>query len=64
MGKNNCYLSISLDKVNHINLQCVDRLTMAYPIEGIVPFLDLKIIKLGQRIPAHFKLRGKPPVKK
>ncbi|XTZ11038.1 MAG: asparagine synthase-related protein [cyanobacterium endosymbiont of Rhopalodia yunnanensis] len=57
-------MSISLKKVNHINLQCVDRLTIAYSIEGRVPFLDLKIIKLGQRIPAHFKLRGKPPVKK
>lgn len=50
--------------MNYINLQCVDHLTMAYPIKERVPFLDLKIIKLEQRISAHFKLRGKPPVKK
>ena len=57
-------LTRSVKSLHNINLQCVDRLTMANSIEGRVPFLDLKMIELGQRIPAYFKLRGKPPVEK
>ena len=54
----------SVKSLHNINLQRVDRLTMAHSIEGRVPFLDMKMIELGQRIPAHFKLRGNPPVEK
>ena len=54
----------SVSSLHNINLQRVDRLTMAHSIEGRVPFLDLKMIELGQRVPAHLKLRGNPPVEK
>ncbi|HAC62292.1 MAG TPA: asparagine synthetase B [Cyanothece sp. UBA12306] len=54
----------SISSLHNINLQRVDRLTMAHSIEGRVPFLDLKMIELGQRIPAHLKLKGDPPVEK
>jgi asparagine synthase (glutamine-hydrolysing) len=54
----------SLTTLHNINLQRADRLTMAHSIEGRVPFLDLKMIELGQRIPPELKLRGNPPVEK
>ena len=54
----------SISSLHNINLQRVDRLTMAHSIEGRVPFLDLKMIELGQKIPAHLKLKGNPPVEK
>ena len=47
----------SVSSLHNINLQRVDRLTMAHSIEGRVPFLDMEMIELGQRIPAHLKLR-------
>jgi asparagine synthase (glutamine-hydrolysing) len=37
---------------------------MAHSIEGRVPFLDLTMIELGQRIPAAYKLKGEPLVEK
>lgn len=54
----------SVASLHNINLQRVDRLTMAHSIEGRVPFLDLEMIELGQRIPARLKLRGNPPMEK
>lgn len=54
----------SVSALHNINLQRVDRMTMAHSIEGRVPFLDLEMIKLGQRIPSKYKLVGKPPVEK
>lgn len=47
----------SVSSLHNINLQRVDRLTMAHSIEGRVPFLDLDMIELGQRIPANIKIR-------
>ncbi len=47
----------SVSSLHNINLQRVDRLTMAHSIEGRVPFLDLEMIELGQRIPAGLKIR-------
>ncbi len=47
----------SVSALHNINLQRVDRLTMAHSIEGRVPFLDLDMIELGQRIPARHKIR-------
>lgn len=47
----------SVASLHNINLQRVDRLTMAHSIEGRVPFLDVEMIELAQRIPAHLKLR-------
>ncbi len=46
----------SVASLHNINLQRVDRLTMAHAIEGRVPFLDLDMIELGQRIPAKLKI--------
>ncbi len=54
----------SVTALHDVNLQRVDRMTMAQSIEGRVPFLDLEMIKLGQRIPAQFKLSvGERPEK-
>lgn len=54
----------SVESLHNINLQRVDRMTMAHSIEGRVPFLDLNMIELGQRIPAKWKLKGDPPIEK
>jgi len=48
----------SVSAMHNINLQRVDRMTMAHSIEGRVPFLDLTSIRLGQRIPPRYKLSG------
>ena len=54
----------SVTALHDVNLQRVDRMTMAQSIEGRVPFLDLEMITLGQRIPAEYKLAvGKRPEK-
>jgi asparagine synthase (glutamine-hydrolysing) len=47
----------SIGALHNINLQRVDRLTMAHSIEARVPFLDVAMIALAQRIPAAWKLR-------
>lgn len=57
----------SVCSLHNINLQRVDRLTMAHSLEGRVPFLDLEMIELAQEIPPHLKLRrrrGRPAVEK
>jgi asparagine synthase (glutamine-hydrolysing) len=54
----------SVASLHNINLQRVDRMTMAHSLEGRVPFLDLKAIELGQIIPAKYKLTGSPLVEK
>ena len=54
----------SVASLHNINLQRVDRLTMAHSIEGRVPFLDLKMIEQSFLIPAEYKLYGDPPVEK
>ncbi len=54
----------SVSSLHNINLQRVDRMTMAHSIEGRVPFLDVKMIELGQIIPTKWKLFGNPPVEK
>jgi asparagine synthase (glutamine-hydrolysing) len=48
----------SITTLHNINLQRVDRMTMAHSIEGRVPFLDLQMVELGLRIPAALKLPG------
>jgi asparagine synthase (glutamine-hydrolysing) len=48
----------SVQSLHNINLQRVDRMTMAHSIEGRVPFLDLEMILLGQGIPPGLKLSG------
>lgn len=46
----------SVSSLHNINLQRVDRLTMAHSIEGRVPFLDLEMIEVAQSIPPEIKL--------
>lgn len=50
----------SVQELHNINLQRVDRLTMAHSIEGRVPFLDTELIELAQTVPAQLKLRKSP----
>jgi asparagine synthase (glutamine-hydrolysing) len=40
-------------------LQRLDTTTMAASVEARVPFVDHRLVELGQRIPAHYKLRWK-----
>jgi asparagine synthase (glutamine-hydrolysing) len=47
----------SVTALHNINLQRVDRLTMAHSLEARVPYLDVAMIRLAQRIPAELKLR-------
>lgn len=54
----------SVASLHNINLQRVDRMTMAHSIEGRVPFLDLAMIRLGQLIPPEMKIAGFPPIEK
>jgi len=54
----------SITSLHNINLQRVDRMTMAHAIEGRVPFLDLSMIRLGQLIPPDMKIAGSPPIEK
>ena len=46
----------SITSMHNVNLQRVDRITMAHSIEGRVPFLDLEMIDLAARIPPQLKL--------
>ncbi|MFO7951934.1 MAG: asparagine synthase B [Bacillota bacterium] len=54
----------SVSTLHNVNLQRVDRLTMAHSIEARVPFLDREAIEVGLSIPAKYKLYGNPPVEK
>ncbi len=46
----------SVSSLHNVNLQRVDRMTMAHSIEGRVPFLDLKMIERGMETPVELKL--------
>jgi len=50
----------SICSPHNINLQRVDRMTMAHSIEGRVPFPDTEMIRLGMEIPPELKLRTRP----
>jgi asparagine synthase (glutamine-hydrolysing) len=50
----------SVSTLHNINLQRVDRLTMAHSLEGRVPFLDTELIEVAQSIPPELKLRRDP----
>jgi asparagine synthase (glutamine-hydrolysing) len=63
-GVLNRELKRSVSSLHNINLQRVDRMTMAHSIEGRVPFLDLESISLGQRIPPELKLSGDNRIEK
>ncbi len=54
----------SVSSLHNLNLQRVDRLTMAHSIEGRVPFLDLEVIDLSLKIPAEYKLKRETMMEK
>ena len=47
----------SLGAMHNINLQRVDRITMAQGLEARTPFLDRDLIEFAQSIPASLKMR-------
>ncbi len=49
-------LTRSLSTMHNINLQRVDRITMAESLEGRTPFLDRDLIDFAQSVPATLKL--------
>ena len=53
----------SLGELHHVNLQRVDRMTMAHSLEGRVPFLDLDFIDAALRVPTDLKLPDGGPEK-
>jgi asparagine synthase (glutamine-hydrolysing) len=53
----------SIAALHDVNLQRVDRMTMAHSLEGRPPFLDQDVIALAQRIPARLKLPAGGPEK-
>lgn len=62
-----CDSSEYLDRMLHIDsnlwlpddlLTKVDRATMAYSLEGRVPYLDHRLVEFAARLPAHFKIRN------
>ncbi len=46
----------SVGALHNMNLQRVDRLTMAHSIEGRVPFLDVAFVEMALAIPPELKL--------
>lgn len=54
-------LTRSLGAMHNINLQRVDRMTMAESLEARTPFLDRDLIAFAQSAPAELKLRRTDP---
>ena len=54
-------LTRSLGTMHNINLQRVDRVTMAESLEARTPFLDRDLIDFAQSVPAALKLRRTDP---
>jgi len=46
----------SIKRMHNINLQRVDRMSMAHGLEARVPFLDREMIALGMQLPVKWKL--------
>ncbi|WP_238526098.1 asparagine synthase-related protein [Natranaerobius thermophilus] len=44
--------------MHNINLQRLDRMSMAFSMEGRVPFLDLDLVDYAIALPPETKLRG------
>jgi len=55
MDKLQAELRRSLQAMHNVNLQRVDRMTMAHSLEARVPFLDTAMIDLAMTIPAELK---------
>lgn len=54
-------LTRSLTTMHNVNLQRVDRITMAQGLEARTPFLDRDLIDFAQSIPATYKMRITDP---
>lgn len=54
-------LTRGLGTMHNINLQRVDRVTMAESLEARTPFLDRDLIEFAQSVPATLKLRRTDP---
>jgi asparagine synthase (glutamine-hydrolysing) len=52
-------LTDSIGRMHNVNLQRVDRMTMAHGLEARVPFLDTAVISHAQEVPTELKLRPK-----
>ena len=52
------------EALHNTNLQRVDRMTMAHGLEGRVPFLDVRMLRVAFRIPESLKLYGDEQVEK
>lgn len=48
----------SIEGLHDLNLQRCDRVSMAHGVEARVPFLDLDVIDVAQRVPIEWKLPG------
>ena len=46
----------SIGELHHVNLQRVDRMTMAHSLEARVPFLDTRMIATALALPAEMRL--------
>ena len=57
-------LQRSVMTMHNINLQRVDRMTMAHGVEARVPFLDRELLDVAFRIPATLKLPAETRVEK
>ena len=57
-------LTRSLGTMHNINLQRVDRVSMAESLEARTPFLDRDLIAFAQSLPASLKLRRTDPTSK
>lgn len=53
-----------LGTAHNINLQRVDRMTMAHSLEVRMPFLDLDLAELAMKIPVSLKIRGEKKMEK
>lgn len=54
-------LTDSIRRMHNVNLQRVDRMTMAHGLEARVPILDTAVIAAAQQIPIGLKLRSATP---
>ncbi len=54
----------SIKALHNINLQRLDRMTMAHSIEGRVPFLDLDLVTYAAALPPEIKLYGEGQIEK
>ena len=53
----------SITEMHHVNLQRVDRMTMAHGLEARVPFLDLDVLETAAGVPVDLKLPEGGPEK-